>query len=68
MKRNRADSDIVIILTCTLVTVVAWIAFEVARVAISNQQEVEKTIELQIKELKPQLRIDVLDVLEKRNP
>ncbi len=68
MKKNRIDHDIVVVLACSLVTIAAWVGFEIYRVYVANQQEVKQITEIQIKELDPTLKVEVLNELEKRVP
>lgn len=68
MKKNRIDQDIVVVLACSLVTIAAWVGFEIYRVFVVNKSEVKQITELQIKDLDPTLKVEVLNELEKRTP
>lgn len=68
MKKNRIDQDIVVVLIFSLVTIGAWVGFEIYRVFVVNKSEVKQIAEVQIKELDPTLKVEVLNELEKRTP
>lgn len=66
MRRRRIDRDIVVVLISTLVTVVAWVGFEVYRAYA--KVNLPTGIEQYLGELDPKLDVTVLDYLEKRDP
>lgn len=65
MTKKGIDRDIVVLLISTLITVVAWVGFEVYRAYTKiNPPE---GIESYLTPLSPTLDTSVLDELEKRN-
>jgi len=64
MKKKRIDRDIVVVLISTLVTLVAWVGFEVYRAY--TKVVVPADIEKYLTPLDPQLNTSILDDLEKR--
>lgn len=68
MKKSRIDHDIVLVLVCSLITITAWVGFEIYRVFWVNKKEIEQVEQVQIRELNPVLKVEVLDELEKRGP
>jgi hypothetical protein len=66
MKNNKIDKDILVVLVWTLVTVSAWVGFEIYRVVYTGRVEVKEKVETEIKDINPTLNLGVLDELEKR--
>ncbi len=66
MKRKRIDRDIVVVLISTLVTVAAWVGFEVYRAYA--KVNIPTGIEQYLGALDPKLDVVVLDDLEKSDP
>ena len=66
MRKKRIDRDIVVVLISTLVTVAAWVGFEVYRAY--TKVNIPTGIEQYLGELSPKLDVAVLDDLEKRDP
>ena len=66
MKKNKTDRQVVVVLVMTLITLVAWVGFEVYRTyTLVNIPPVSGKLLL---ELSPTLDISVLEKLESRTP
>ncbi len=66
MKKNKTDRQVVVVLVMTLITLVAWVGFEVYRTyTLVNIPPVSDKLLL---ELSPTLDISVLEKLESRTP
>lgn len=66
MKRNGIDRGVVLLLVCTLITVIAWVGFEVYRAF--REVEVPEGVEKHLQGMDPTLKITVLDKLEELEP
>ena len=66
MRKNKTDRQVVVVLVMTLITLVAWVGFEVYRAyTLVNIPPVSDKLLL---ELSPTLDISVLEKLESRTP
>ena len=65
MKKKRVDRGIVVLLISTLVTLAAWVGFEIYRAY--NQAKFPEDLESILIPLEPKLETKVLDILEERN-
>ena len=66
MKKNKIDRDIVVVLIMTLITISAWIGFEVYRAY--SLVNIPPVLSKQLMELSPKLDMNVLGKLESRTP
>lgn len=66
MRKNKIDRDIVVVLIMTLVTISAWIGFEVFRAY--THKNIPPVLSRQLKELSPILDLNTLGKLEGRTP
>ncbi|KKU28933.1 MAG: hypothetical protein UX80_C0007G0012 [Candidatus Amesbacteria bacterium GW2011_GWA2_47_11b] len=66
MRKKRIDRDIVVILIMSVVTVCAWIGFEVYRAY--SRRNIPPVLSKQLMELTPKLDISILGRLESRTP
>lgn len=62
---KRIDGELVFLLSCTLLTLLAWVSFEVYRAY--TKPKLPEGIEKYLIELNPNLNEKVLDDLEKRS-
>ncbi|MDO8487725.1 MAG: hypothetical protein Q7S31_00225 [bacterium] len=65
MRKRTIDRDLVVVLTTTLITIAAWVGFEVYRAytKVSLPEGVEKYLQT----LNPTLNVATLDQLEQRS-
>lgn len=66
MRKNKIDRDIVVVLIMTLVTISAWIGFEVWRAY--TRKDIPPVLAKQLMELSPTLDMNTLGKLESRIP
>jgi len=65
-RRGRIDRQIMLLLISTLVTVTVWVGFEVYQSYVNTQ--LPDGIDRHLGVWQPELKIKVLDELQKRNP
>ncbi len=66
MHKNKIDRDIVVMLVMTLITLVAWVGFEVYRAY--TKIAIAPVLAEQLREVNPVLDLGVLEIIEKREP
>jgi len=66
MRKNKIDRDIVMVLVMTLITLTAWVGFEVYRAY--TRVNISPVPDKQLLKLPPTLDIPVLEKLESRTP
>jgi hypothetical protein len=66
MKKKQLDRSITMVLICTLITLAAWIGFQVYRAY--SQVPLPEGIDKHLQPLEPTLETSVLDRLEQRQP
>lgn len=66
MRKNKTDRQVVVVLVMTLITLVAWVGFEVYRAY--TLVNIPSVSDKQLLELSPTLDIPVLEKLESRTP
>lgn len=64
MKKRRIDRDIVVVLISTLLTLVAWVGFEVYRAY--TRVQVPTDVQKYLGPLDPKLDLSALESLEKK--
>lgn len=66
MRKNKTDRQVVVVLVMTLITLVAWVGFEVYRAyTLVNIPPVSDKL---LQELSPTLDISALEKIESRTP
>lgn len=66
MRKNKTDRNIVTMLVMTLITVIAWVGFEVYRAY--TKVDISPVEDKLLLELTPTLDIPVLEKLESKTP
>ncbi len=65
MKKRRVDTDVIILLVSTLITMATWVGFEVYR-AYTKPAPIDG-VQKHLGNFNPNLKSDVLDKIEKRS-
>lgn len=66
MRKNKTDSNVVVLLVITLITLVVWVGFDVYRAY--TREDISPVEDKLLLELIPTLDIPVLEKLENKTP